>query len=118
MRRYAKLNDLRKLRMQFSFCFLGGRCVGACPPQRGRLLPFFIILLDIMANGTVFETDVQGFDEPILEKGKNLCLFDVGEAYVIRKRKQGDIQRLPKTEETINNLLKHGWQEVDYTGQN
>jgi hypothetical protein len=70
-----------------------------------------------MESGTIYETDGQGFDEPILEKGKNLCLFDIGDFYVIRKYKQGDIKKLPKNEDTINELLKDGWTWVNYMGK-
>jgi hypothetical protein len=68
-----------------------------------------------MGNGTVYETDGHGFDEPILEKGKNLCLFDIGEFYVIRKKKHGDIEKIPKTENALEELLKNGWTWVNYT---
>jgi len=68
-----------------------------------------------MGNGTVYDTDGQGFDEPILEKGKNLCLFDIGEFYVIRKRNHGDIEKLEKSENTLEKLLKSGWTWVNYT---
>jgi hypothetical protein len=46
-----------------------------------------------------------GFDEPILEKGKNLCLFDVGDAYIVRKRNHGDMEKMPKNEETIKSAV-------------
>jgi hypothetical protein len=71
-----------------------------------------------MGNGTIYETDGQGFDEPILEKGKNLCLFEIGDAYIIRKRKHGEIKKLPKNEDTINELLKNGWTWVNYMNNN
>jgi hypothetical protein len=67
-----------------------------------------------MKNGIVFDMDGKGFDEPILEKGKKLCLFDVGDSYVIRKWKQGDIKKMPKNDDTINELLKNGWTRVNY----
>jgi len=68
-----------------------------------------------MENGTVYKTDGHGFDEPILEKGKNLCLFDIGEFYVIRKKKHGDIEKIPKTKNALEELLKKGWTWVNYT---
>ena len=71
-----------------------------------------------MGNNIIFETDGQGFDEPILEKGKNLCLFDIGNAYVMRKYKHGDIKELPKDDGTIDELLKDGWTWVNYTNNN
>jgi hypothetical protein len=68
-----------------------------------------------MENGIIYETNGHGFDEPILEKGKNLCLFDIGEYYVIRKKKHGDIEKISKTENTLEELLKNGWTRVNYS---
>ena len=68
-----------------------------------------------MGNGIIYETDGQGFDEPILEKGKNLCLFDVGDSYVIRKKRYGDVKKIDKTENVLEELLKDGWTWVNYT---
>ena len=67
-----------------------------------------------MGNGIVYDNDGHGFDEPILEKGKNLCLFDIGDYYVIRKYKYGDVEKLEKNEKTINDLLNKGWTWVNY----
>jgi len=67
-----------------------------------------------MGNGIVYDTDGNGFDEPILEKGKNLCLFDIGDTYVIRKKHYGDIEKIPKTEDALEDLLRKGWTWVNY----
>ena len=67
-----------------------------------------------MGNGIVYDDDGHGFDEPILEKGKKLRLFDVGDYYVIRKYKYGDIEKLEKNENTLNELLNNGWSWVNY----
>jgi len=67
-----------------------------------------------MGNGIIYDSEGIGFDEPILEKGKNYCLFDVGDYYIIRKRNHGDIEKMPKNENTINELLNKGWTKVNY----
>lgn len=68
-----------------------------------------------MGNGKIYETDGHGFDEPILKKGKNLCLFDTGDYYVIRKYKHGDIEKIEKNENIIAELINDGWTWVDYS---
>lgn len=56
--------------------------------------------------------DGSGFDYPIIEKG-DFCIFDIGDSLVMRKRYHGDVKKIKKSDEFINDMIKnHGWQKV------
>ena len=54
--------------------------------------------------------DGQGVDFPIMEKNDK-CIFDVGDEYIIRQRKVGDIKVIPK-----NKVDKKFWQVLKKDG--
>jgi hypothetical protein len=59
--------------------------------------------------------DGQGFDYPILIN-VNLCIFDIGDKYIVKKKGQGIIEEMekPKDEdEFIKRAIKQGWRKVD-----
>lgn len=59
--------------------------------------------------------DGQGMLEPVMEK-EDLCIFDEGEVYTVRKRGKGIIKKIDKktvTEEFWEELRQEGWADVD-----
>jgi len=64
--------------------------------------------------------DYGQIDYPIMEKGRNnLCIFDTGDYYVLRKYKQGILLKFNKNnvaDEFWTELIKAGWKKVKIEG--
>lgn len=57
----------------------------------------------------------QGFEEPIIEKG-DVCIFDIGDSYILRHRQKGDIGTFSKegiTDAFFDGLESEGWHRVN-----
>ena len=64
--------------------------------------------------------DYGQMDYPIMERGhNNLCIFDAGDYYVMRKYKQGILLKFYKNNvaaEFWEELIKEGWKKVKIEG--
>lgn len=57
----------------------------------------------------------QGIEEPIIEKG-DICIFDIGDSYILRHRQKGDLATFSKegiTDEFFNGLESEGWHRIN-----